>query len=187
MSLTDSTMMPLGTPAPGFALPGAAGHGEFGLDDVAGERATVIVFICNHCPYVIHIADELAAVAAHYRDRGVGFAAISSNDIAERPEDGPEAMAGFARHHGFDFPYLYDESQAVARAYNAVCTPDFFVFDAQRCCAYRGQFDAARPGNDTPVTGADLRAALDCLIGGEAPPAGEQVPSQGCSIKWKAA
>ncbi|NNC23457.1 thioredoxin family protein [Salinisphaera sp. USBA-960] len=185
MSLTDSTMMPLGTLAPAFELTDTLSQADLGFDDVAGAHATVVVFICNHCPYVIHIADELVSVAAHYRVRGIGFVAISSNDVAVRPEDGPESMAEFARVHHFDFPYLYDESQDVAKSFNAVCTPDFFVFDGHRRCAYRGQFDGARPGNETPVTGADLRAALDSLIEGQAPSVDEQVPSQGCSIKWR--
>jgi len=182
----DSTMLPLATPAPDFELPDTVSGATLSFDDVAGEYATVVMFLCNHCPYVIHIADELACVAAHYRKRGVGFVAISANDVAERPEDGPTAMADFAREHNFGFAYLYDESQAIARAYNAACTPDLFVFDARRLCAYRGQFDDARPGNDIPVTGADLRAALDFLILGRVPPPNDQKPAQGCSIKWKA-
>ena len=187
MSLTDSTMMPLDTPAPAFELPDAVSAETRTFNDIAGERGTVVMFICNHCPYVLHIADAIADIATQYQPRGIGFAAISSNDVAVRPEDGPEAMAAFARDRGFGFPYLYDESQAVARAYDAVCTPDFFVFDADARCVYRGQFDQARPGRDAPATGADLAAALEALLDGARIPEEEQRPSQGCSIKWKAA
>lgn len=187
MALTDSTMMPLGTPAPDFSLPDAVSGRPLGFADVAGERGTLVLFICNHCPYVIHIADELAAVAAEYGPHGIGFVAISSNDVNARPEDGPAYMREFAMCYGFGFPYLYDETQQVARAYDAVCTPDPFLFDAEGRCVYRGQFDASRPHSDQPVTGADLRAALDALLAGTAIPEQRQIPSQGCSIKWKAA
>lgn len=187
MSLTDSTMMPLGTPAPDFALPDTVSGQTTTFADVAGENGTVVLFICNHCPYVIHIIDEIVKVAERYQPQGIGFVAISSNDVSERPEDGPEHMARFADEKGFIFPYLYDESQAVAKAYDAVCTPDLFVFDADGKCAYRGQFDESRPRSSIPVTGADLRASLDALLDGDMIPADVQVPSQGCSIKWKAA
>lgn len=187
MSLTDSAVMPIGTPAPSFRLPDIRTHHDCRYADVAGDYATVVVFICNHCPYVIHIAEELARIASHYTARGIGFTAISSNDVDERPEDGPQAMAEFADRYGFEFPYLYDESQSVARSFDAVCTPDIFVFDDRARCAYRGQFDGARPGNDTPVTGADLRAALDHLIAGEQLQVDQQIPGQGCSIKWRRA
>lgn len=187
MSLTDSTMMPLGTRAPDFKLPDTVSGELRTFDEVAGDRGTLVMFICNHCPYVIHIADEIAAMAAEYGPKGVGFVAISSNDVSERPEDGPEHMTTFAQQYAFTFPYLYDESQQVAKAYDAVCTPDFFLFDAEGRCAYRGQFDEARPKRDVPVTGADLRASLDALLTGEMIPEAAQVPSQGCSIKWKAA
>ncbi|WP_423823217.1 thioredoxin family protein [Salinisphaera sp. SPP-AMP-43] len=187
MALTDSTMMPLGTPAPDFALPDAVSGQTKTWADVAGERGTVVMFICNHCPYVIHIAREIAAVAAEYDPRGIGFVAISSNDVNERPEDGPEYMREFAEQYNFIFPYLYDETQQVAKSYDAVCTPDLFLFDAAGRCAYRGQFDASRPKSAEPVTGADLRASLDAVLAGDPIPEEAQVPSQGCSIKWKAA
>lgn len=187
MALTDSTMMPLGTKAPDFALNDAISGKTKTFADVAGEQGTLVMFICNHCPYVIHIARELAAVATEYEPRGIGFVAISSNDVNERPEDGPEYMREFAEQHNFIFPYLYDETQDVARAYDAVCTPDFFLFDGNGRCVYRGQFDDSRPNSTEPVTGADLRASLDAVLEGEPIPEEAQVPSQGCSIKWKAA
>lgn len=187
MSQADSTMMPLGTVAPDFNLPDAVSGADCSFADVAGDRGTLVMFICNHCPYVIHIMDEIAAMAAEYGPKGVGFVAISSNDVDERPEDGPDYMREFAQRYHFTFPYLYDESQGVAKAYDAVCTPDFFLFDADGRCAYRGQFDAARPKRDVPVTGADLRASLDALLAGEMIPEEAQIPSQGCSIKWKTA
>lgn len=187
MSQADSTMMPLGTAAPDFELPDAVSGKQRSFADVAGDGGTLVMFICNHCPYVIQIMDEIAAVAAEYGPKGVGFVAISANDVDERPEDGPEYMREFAQRYGLGFPYLYDESQQVARAYDAVCTPDFFLFDGAGRCAYRGQFDEARPKRDVPVTGADLRAALDALLAGDMIPEEAQIPSQGCSIKWKAA
>ena len=187
MSLTDSTMMPLGKKAPDFSLPDTVSGQTVSFNDVAGEQGTVVMFICNHCPYVLHIIDEIVAVANHYQPQGIGFVAISSNDIAERPEDGPEQMQVFAESREFAFPYLYDESQGVAKAYDAVCTPDFFVFDSDGKCAYRGQFDESRPKNGVAITGAELRASLDALLEGDMSPEDVQVPSQGCSIKWKAA
>lgn len=187
MALTDSTMMPLGTPAPAFSLPDTVSGATVDYDDIAGSGGTVVLFICNHCPYVLHIIDEIVAVAGQYQSRDIGFVAISSNDVNERPEDGPEQMHVFAEAREFPFPYLYDETQATARAYDAVCTPDLFVFDSDGKCVYRGQFDEARPGRDIPVTGADLRASLDALLDGDMIPEDVQVPSQGCNIKWKAA
>ena len=187
MSLTDSTMMPLGTKAPDFALPDTVSGQTVRFADIAGENGTVVMFICNHCPYVLHIIDEVVAVAKHYQPQGIGFVAISVNDVNERPEDGPEHMQTFAEEREFCFPYLYDESQDVAKAYDAVCTPDFFVFDAAGKCAYRGQFDESRPKSAVAVTGAELRASLDALLEGDMIPADVQVPSQGCSIKWKTA
>lgn len=184
MALTESTMLPLGTPAPGFSLPDAVTGRLTGFDDVAGERATLIMFICNHCPYVQHVLDGIVALARDYRQRGVGVAAINANDAERYPEDAPDRMKAMAEARGFPFPYLFDESQAVARAYRAACTPDFFVFDRDRRCVYRGQMDGARPGNDVPVTGENLRAALDAVIAGE-PVTVEQRPSMGCNIKWK--
>ncbi|MES1942761.1 alkyl hydroperoxide reductase [Salinisphaera sp. PC39] len=187
MSLTPSNMMPLGTKAPDFALPDAVSGRTLSLADVRGERATVVMFICNHCPYVKHVNAELVRLANDYRDRGVGFVAISANDADEYPDDAPDKMKQVAAEQGYPFPYLYDETQSVAKAYDAACTPDFYVFDADLKCAYRGQLDDSRPGNDEPVTGADLRAALDAILDGEIVPEDMQTPSQGCNIKWKAA
>lgn len=186
MAETLSTMLPLGTIAPGFALPDAVSGKVMRLAELQSERATVIMFICNHCPYVKHVQHELARLANDYRSRGVAFIAISSNDVAAYPEDAPEQMKTFARETGFAFPYLFDETQEVARAYQAACTPDFYVFDRELKCVYRGQFDEARPKNDAPVTGKDLRAALDHVLAGK-PVSAEQKPSMGCNIKWKPA
>lgn len=183
MALTPSTMLPLGTPAPDFHLPDVVSEDVRSYADIAGSQATVVMFICNHCPYVIHVRSQLLALAEDYLPRGVGFVAISANDAQCYPEDGPAAMRTLAQSEGFPFPYLYDESQKVARAYQAACTPDFFLFDGQRRCVYRGQLDGARPGNDLPVTGKDLRSALDRILAGEAVSADQQ-PSVGCNIKW---
>lgn len=187
MSLTPSNMMPLGKKAPDFNLPDTVSGKTVSRADITGDKATVVMFICNHCPYVLHVKDELTRVAERYQSQGVGFVAISANDITTHPEDAPEKMTEFAAENGFPFPYLYDESQAVAKAYNAACTPDFFVFDADLKCAYRGQLDASRPGNSEPVTGADLRASLDSILEGDMIPEEAQTPSQGCNIKWKTA
>ena len=184
MVRTPSTMLPLGTVAPDFLLPNVDGR-LVDFAAAAGRHGTVVMFICNHCPFVKHVADQLAALGRDYLPRGIGFAAISSNDVATHPADSPEQMVAEAESRGYVFPYLYDETQEVAQAYHAACTPDFFVFDADRRLVYRGQLDASRPGNDVPVTGADLRAALDCLLAGRLVPA-DQVPSIGCNIKWKA-
>lgn len=184
MALTPSTMLPLGTPAPDFALLDTVGGDTLRFADVAGDKGTVVMFICNHCPYVKHLEHDFGPLARSYMARGIGFVAISANDAQTYPQDGPEAMRDNARRLDWPFPYLYDDSQDTARAYQAACTPDFFVFDAQGECAYRGQYDASRPGNEHPVTGADLRAALDALLRGEAPGTG-QTPSVGCNIKWK--
>ena len=186
MALALSTMMALGTEAPDFTLPDTANEqAPITLHAyAAGAEATLVMFICNHCPYVIHVIDELVAVAHDYQGRGLRVVAISSNDVDKYPADAPEKMTAFAAERNFTFPYLYDASQEVARAYDAACTPDFFLFDADLKLAYRGRLDASRPGNDEPVTGADLRAALDRVLAGEAIPEDEQVPSAGCSIKW---
>ncbi len=185
MAYTESKMLPLGTTAPDFTLPDPVSGRLFRLSDLASDQATVVMFLCNHCPYVLHINDELVRLAREYQARGVAFIAISSNDAQAYPEDGPDKMREHAREVGYTFPYLYDESQDVARRYDAACTPDFYVFDRQLKLAYRGQFDDSRPKrNPTPVTGADLRAALDAVLGGRAP-AALQRPSGGCNIKWK--
>lgn len=184
MARTPSQMVPLGTAAPPFSLPNVVSGDVVSLEDYAPARALLVMFICNHCPYVVHIAPVLARVTKTYAERGVAVVAISSNDVERYPEDRPERMREVARESGYAFPYLYDASQAVARAYGAACTPDFFLFDADRELVYRGQFDRARPGNGEPITGADLTAAVDALLAGEAPVA-EQWPSMGCGIKWK--
>lgn len=183
MVLTPSTMLPLGTLAPDFRLPDTGGR-SVTRADFAQAPALVVMFICNHCPFVQHIRAGLAQFGRDYQPRGAALVAISANDAATHPQDGPDAMREEARRSGYTFPYLYDESQAVARAYRAACTPDFFLFDAARRLVYRGQFDDSRPGNGIPVTGADLRAALDATLAGRPVP-GEQRPSIGCNIKWK--
>lgn len=186
MSLTPSTMLDLGTRAPDFSLPDPVTGQTITLDQVAGEKGLVVVFMCNHCPFVKHIADVLAAFAREYQEHGIGAVGISSNDPEHRAEDGPEYMAQEARQRGYTFPYLFDESQTAAKDYHAACTPDIYLFDARLRLVYRGQFDAARPGNDVPVTGNDLRAACDALLGGRQLPESVQKPSIGCNIKWKA-
>ena len=183
MVRTPSTMLPLGTGAPDFALPNVDGR-TVTLADAAGPRGTLVMFICNHCPFVKHVADQLAALGRDCLPRGIGVVAISSNDVSSHPADSPEQMVHEAEERGYVFPYLYDETQEVAHAYHAACTPDFFLFDGDRKLAYRGQLDASRPGNDVPVTGADLRVAIDALLSGHPVPA-EQRPSLGCNIKWK--
>ncbi len=183
MVRTPSTMLPLGTRAPDFELPNVDGR-MLGLAEAAGPQGTVVMFICNHCPFVKHVADHLAMVARDYASRGIGFVAISSNDVAVHPADSPEQMVREAEDRGYLFPYLYDETQEVAKAYHAACTPDFYLFDAEMKLAYRGQLDSSRPGNDLPVTGSDLRGAIDALLAGR-PPRDDQKPSIGCNIKWK--
>jgi peroxiredoxin len=183
MSLTPSTMVALGTPAPGFRLPDTEGK-LVGLTDLSESPALLIAFICNHCPYVKHVQKAFAALAKEYQARGVAVVAISSNDVRTHPEDSPARMAEEKKKVGYTFPYLYDESQEAARAYDAACTPDFFVYDGDRKLAYRGQMDDSRPGNNKPNDGADLRAALDAVLAGKAPSA-TQKPSVGCNIKWK--
>lgn len=184
MALTPSNMLPLGTAAPDFKLPDTVSGKKLSLDDVATDRATVVMFICNHCPYVIHVNEELVRLANDYAPKGVGFVAISSNDVVNYPADSPEKMAEHAKRVGYPFPYLYDESQAVARAYDAACTPDFYVFDGERKLVYRGRLDDSRPNSGTPLSGRDLRAALDAVLAGQAV-ADVQYPSAGCNIKWK--
>jgi thiol-disulfide isomerase/thioredoxin len=184
MSATPSTMMPLGTVAPSFELRDTVSGKNVSLAHLKGDKGTVIMFICNHCPYVLHINDELVRLANSYEKKGIAFIAISSNDIENYPQDSPELMKIHAKKFGYSFPYLYDESQNVAKAYEAACTPDLFVFDADLKCVYRGQFDASRPKNDIPVTGKDLRNALDCLLQNKENTS-PQIPSIGCNIKWK--
>lgn len=184
MSLTPSTMLPLGTEAPDFSLPGGDGD-MVSLADFAGAPALLVMFICNHCPYVKHVAPELAKLGTEYQEQGVAVVAICSNDVLTHPDDSPEKMAEEARIQGYTFAYLYDEAQTVAKAYRAACTPDFFVFDESRQLVYRGQLDGSRPDSGVPVTGADLREALDGLLAGR-PILEEQEPSVGCNIKWKA-
>jgi peroxiredoxin len=184
MVRTASTMLELGTPAPGFSLRDAEGK-TMSLADFADAKALLVMFICNHCPFVKHVAGELARLAKEYQERGVAVVAINSNDVENYSEDSPQRMAEEVKARGYTFPYLHDESQEVAKAYRAACTPDFYVFDAERQLFYRGQLDGSRPGNDVPTTGADLRAALDAVLAG-GPPPDEQRPSIGCNIKWKA-
>jgi peroxiredoxin len=184
MALTPSNMIPLGTKAPDFFLPDTVTGKFFSFDDVKGPHGTLIVFTCNHCPYVKHIQQQFTAIAEEYLKKGIGMAAISANDIAQYPEDAPDKMKELALREGYSFPYLYDESQEVAEAYDAACTPDFYLFNAEKELVYRGQFDDSRPGNHLPVTGEDLRGAMDALLTGrEISP--EQRPSIGCNIKWK--
>ncbi len=187
MARTLSTMLELGTPAPDFHLhntnPSRGGE-MLSLADLSDAKALLVAFICNHCPYVIHIRDEFIRFASEYQSRGLAVVAISANDITTHPADGPDKMADTSKQCGFTFPYLYDETQQVAQAYHAACTPDFFLFDAERKLFYRGQFDKSRPGNSAPINGEDLRAAAAAALAGEAAPL-EQIPSMGCNIKWK--
>ena len=183
MSLVQSKMMELGTKAPDFTLLDTVSGKEVSLSGLKSDIATVVVFICNHCPFVHHVNSKLVEVAREYKARGIQFIAISSNDVESHPEDAPEFMAQVAKTQGYPFPYLYDATQEIAKAYGAECTPDFFVFDGNLECAYRGRFDETRPNMGKP-TGNDLTNALDFLIAGGKVPA-VQYPSMGCSIKWK--
>lgn len=183
MAETPSTMLALGTVAPDFSLPDTNGK-MVSLADFKSAPAVLVLFICNHCPYVKHIRAELARLAREYQAKGVAIVGISSNDAQKYPDDGPAKMAEEVKLAGYTFPYLYDASQAVAKAYRAACTPDFFLFDGGRELVYRGQFDVSRPGNGVSVTGKDLRAALEAVLSGKAVPA-DQRPSLGCNIKWK--
>jgi thiol-disulfide isomerase/thioredoxin len=184
MVAVHSNMFPLGKQAPDFKLLEVT-SGQFkSLNELKSDKATVIMFICNHCPYVKHINEELVRLYSDYASRGISFIAISSNDVEKYPDDSPEQMKLTASAVGYSFPYLYDETQAVARAYEAACTPDFYIFDGQLACVYRGQLDDSRPKNDSVVTGKDLRAALDQLLAGQAVNP-DQRPSIGCNIKWK--
>jgi peroxiredoxin len=184
MAAVPSNMLPLGTAAPDFELPDTVSDQTLNLASLQSDVATVIMFICNHCPYVKHVNKGLVDLATAYQDRGVAFVAISSNDVAAYPADAPEKMKEVAAEQGYPFPYLYDEDQSVAKAYQAACTPDFYIFDADMKLVYRGQLDSSRPRNDIPVTGEDVRAALDAILAGQ-PVSDEQRPSLGCNIKWK--
>lgn len=184
MARTPSNMIPLGTIAPDFNLLDTVSKQVLSLKNLKGNKATVIMFICNHCPFVIHVNPEIVSIANAYADKGVSFIAISSNDVVNYPQDSPERMAIHAMEENYPFPYLYDETQDVAKAYNAACTPDIYVFDADLKLNYRGQIDDSRPGNGLPVTGKDLRHALNCLLENKENTQ-LQKPSIGCNIKWK--
>lgn len=183
MALTPSNMLPLGTPVPAFDLPSTTGN-NVALTDFRSARLLLVAFICNHCPFVKHIRAELVQLARDFQPQGVGFVAINSNDTLAYPADGMDFMREEVASAGYTFPYLLDETQQVARAYAAACTPDFYLFDAERKLVYRGQLDDSRPGNQVPVTGKDLRAALQAALA-DKPLASEQKPSIGCNIKWK--
>jgi peroxiredoxin len=185
MALTESTMLlELGAPAPDFQLPDVVSGKLVSLDTFRDKKALVVMFICRHCPYVQHIKEELARLGRDYATKSVGIVAISSNDATQYPDDRPERLRAMAEELGFNFPLCYDESQQVAKAYAAACTPDFYVFDQNRRLVYRGQLDDSRPGNGIPVTGKDLRTAIDAVLEGRPVPP-EQKPSLGCNIKWK--
>ncbi len=183
MVRTASTMLPLGTLAPDFSLVSVDGT-TVSLSHFDGAPALLVIFMCNHCPYVIHVAEELSRLTAEYQQRGVGIVGINSNDSTKYPQDSPEQMVHEAEQRGYRFPYLCDEDQSVAKAYRAACTPDFFVFNQDMLLVYRGQMDSSRPKSDTVPTGEDLRAALDATLAGSSP-SSEQTPSIGCNIKWK--
>ncbi|MGA7342543.1 MAG: thioredoxin family protein [Terracidiphilus sp.] len=185
MAHTESTMLALGTVAPDFALTDVITGNTVRRDDFRGKDALLVMFICAHCPYVKHIERTLGSLGADYAGKPLAIVAISSNDVATHPADSPDGLKRQAQANGFVFPYLYDESQAVAHAYMAACTPDFFLFDAGFGLVYRGQYDSSRPGNGVPITGQDLRAAIDTVLAGKPVPT-EQRPSMGCNIKWKA-
>ncbi len=185
MSLTESTMLELGTTAPDFSLADVVTGMTIRRDDLSGQKALLVMFICAHCPYVKHIEQGLAALGKDYTSKPISIVAISSNDVTTHPADSPVGLKQQAESCGFVFPYLYDKSQAVAHAYKAACTPDFFLFDANLRLVYRGQFDRSRPGNGIPISGEDLRAAIDNTFAGK-PPLQDQRPSIGCNIKWKA-
>jgi peroxiredoxin len=184
MAATETIRIPLGFPAPDFTLPDTVSGKILSLNDLKGEHATVIMFICNHCPYVKHVNSQLVQLAKDYQSKGIAFIAISSNDVEKYPQDGPELMKENALQEGYPFPYLYDETQEVAKAYHAACTPDFSIFDADLRCVYRGQLDDSRPKNDSISDGKDIRAALDAILN-QQPVSAQQMPSLGCNIKWK--
>ena len=184
MARTPSVQLELGYKAPDFQLPNIVAQNSVSFSDVKGEHGTVVMFICNHCPFVVHVMDELIRIGNDFKDRGIGFVAISSNDVVNYPDDSPQKMKQLAISKQFPFPYLYDETQEVAKAYFAACTPDFSVFDANDLCVYRGQLDDSRPGNSEPVNGKDLIRVLELLVASETIPT-NQKPSLGCNIKWK--
>jgi len=184
MARTYSEMIALGTAIPAFSLPDTVSEKMISIDTIKGEYGTLILFICNHCPFVVHVNDELVKLAQDYTIKGIGFLAISSNDVVKHPDDGPDKMKATAENLNYPFPYCYDETQDVAKAFGAACTPDFFIYDANNLLVYRGQLDDSRPGNGIPVTGTDIRKALDNLINGQ-PVSAAQRPSIGCNIKWK--
>ncbi len=184
MARTPSNMLALGTKAPDFSLFDTVSGKTLSLEAVKGEKGTVVMFICNHCPFVIHVNPEIAKLGREYQSKGIGFVAISSNDVVNYPQDGPDLMTKTAKNEGYTFPYLYDETQKVAKAYDAACTPDFYLFDDTLELVYRGQLDDSRPGNGLPLNGSDLRTAMDSLLM-EAPIEENQKPSIGCNIKWK--
>ena len=184
MSLTPSNMLPLGTKAPEFDLQASNFNRKISYQEIKGKKGTLVIFICNHCPYVLHVIEEIVMVANDYRVQGIGIVAISSNDVEKYPQDSPEKMADFALANKIEFPYLYDESQEVAKAYQAACTPDFFLFDGQDKLIYRGQLDDSRPGNGISTSGSDLRNAIDSLVYNRTLN-DSQKPSMGCNIKWK--
>jgi peroxiredoxin len=184
MAQTPSNMLPLGTKAPDFLLPASNFNTNFNFEECKGQKGTLVMFICNHCPFVVHVIDEIVMIANDYRVQGIGIVAISSNDIINYPQDAPNKMADFALENKIEFPYLYDETQEVAKAYDAACTPDFYLFDSQDKLVYRGQIDDSRPGNEIPVSGSDLRNAIDSIIYNRH--LNEiQKPSIGCNIKWR--
>jgi peroxiredoxin len=184
MAQTPSNMLPLGTKAPNFNLPATNFNETFSFEAIKGEKGTLVLFICNHCPFVLHVIDEIVMIANDYRVQGIGMVAISSNDVVKYPHDAPDKMADFALENRIEFPYLYDETQEVAKAYDTACTPDFYLFDAQDKLVYRGQLDDSRPGNGIPISGSDLRNAIDAIVYNRKMNP-EQKPSIGCNIKWK--
>lgn len=183
MVKTASTMLPLGSKAPQFSLPNIDGE-TVSLSDFSGKKGLLVIFMCNHCPFVIHVRSELAKFAQEYQQKGLAIVGINSNDVSAYPQDAPDKMKAEAAQVGYTFPYLYDETQSVAKSYRAACTPDFFLFDAEQKLVYRGQFDDSRPSTNIPVTGADLRKACDAVLAGQQVPS-DQKPSIGCNIKWK--
>jgi peroxiredoxin len=184
MARTESNMLPLGTIAPKFKLKDSNSNFDYSYDEIKGSKGTLVIFICNHCPFVIHVIEEIVKTANDYRVHGIGTITISSNDIIKYPQDAPELMTEFTLKNKMEFPYLFDESQEIAKAYDAACTPDFFLFDAEDKLYYRGQLDDSRPGNGIPLSGSDLRGAIDALLYNRSMKE-LQSPSMGCGIKWK--